>query len=243
MTSAQSKDRVADLIRFYELLTQLESKVGGKRTLSVCNGRMGWPARGVYFFFESGESRSGSGIGPRVVRVGTHGLKAGSSTSLWNRLSNHAGTVKGGNHRGSIFRLLLGQAMNARVGADPVGSWGVGSHARAAANRLGRPVEQVKANEALLEREVSDHIRAMPFLWVSIEDETGPASDRGTIERNSIALLSNRLEAIDPPSVNWLGAKSGSQLVRSSGLWNNRHVDENYDPKFFDVLERYLADR
>jgi hypothetical protein len=31
----------------------------------------------------------------------------------------------------------------------------------------------------------------MRFLWIDIDDEPGPASIRGFIERNSIALLSN----------------------------------------------------
>src|SRR5690242_13971991 len=103
-------DRRADLIRFYEILGTLEKKVGGKRTLAECDGRMPWPRRGVYFFFEPGEVRSDSGGGPRVVRVGTHALANGSTTTLWRRLSQHRGSKRsgGGNHRGSIFRLLVG---------------------------------------------------------------------------------------------------------------------------------------
>jgi hypothetical protein len=42
----------ADLDRFYALLVRLERAIGGTRTLAACDGRMGWPARGVYFFFE-----------------------------------------------------------------------------------------------------------------------------------------------------------------------------------------------
>ena len=69
-------DRLSDLVRFYILLGSLEEKLGGKRTLAVCNGRMSWPTRGVYFFFEAGEERCDSGHGPRIVRVGTHALTA-----------------------------------------------------------------------------------------------------------------------------------------------------------------------
>jgi hypothetical protein len=55
----------------------------------------------VYFFREAGETRCDSGNGPRIVRVGTHALKAGSSTKLWTRLSQHRGkSAGGGNHRG-----------------------------------------------------------------------------------------------------------------------------------------------
>ncbi len=88
-------DRLNDLRRFYDLLTALGKKLGGKRMLETCNGRLGWPKRGVYFFFEPGENRIHSGEGPRVVRVGTHALTSTSQTTLWNRLSQHQGTIKG----------------------------------------------------------------------------------------------------------------------------------------------------
>ena len=79
--------RVDDLARFYLLVDRLEKAVSGPRTLSCCTGRTGWPLRGVYFFREPDEKRSDSGHGHRVVRVGTHALKPGSSTTLWGRLS------------------------------------------------------------------------------------------------------------------------------------------------------------
>jgi hypothetical protein len=72
-------NRHADHVRFYEILGSLEQALGGKRVLKDCDGRMVWPDRGVYFFFEPGETRSDAGSGPRVVRVGTHALKADSS--------------------------------------------------------------------------------------------------------------------------------------------------------------------
>lgn len=74
--------RLQDLIRFYELLDRLAQRVGGPRRLAYCDGRQGWPERGVYFFFETGESRTDSGSGPRVVRVGTHALARNSGTSF-----------------------------------------------------------------------------------------------------------------------------------------------------------------
>ena len=66
-------------------------------------------------FFEESELRSDSGDGLRVVRIGIHALKRGSRKSLWNRLAQHRGIIKrgGGNHRGSIFRLLAGTALAA----------------------------------------------------------------------------------------------------------------------------------
>ena len=49
-------------------MEELEKIIGGKRTLSNCDGSMEWPKRGVYFFFEEGEFRENDEL--RVVRVG-----------------------------------------------------------------------------------------------------------------------------------------------------------------------------
>lgn len=226
-------NQLSDIQRFYELMAALEQRLGGRRLLSECSGRLRWPQRGVYFFFEEGEVRSGSGRGARVVRVGTHALKAGSGTTLWNRLSQHRGSARsgGGNHRGSIFRLIVGTALMERDGHD-CASWD---------NRRSSAPSAIRAAEQPLEREVSALIGAMPFLWLPVEDEAGPGSDRGLIERGSIALLSHwGKEPIDPPSEGWLGHHCNRARVRESGLWNANHVDESYDPAFLDRLEQLV---
>ena len=77
----------------------------------------------------------------------------------------------------------------------------------------------------------------MPFLFLGVEDEPGPASERGFIERNAIALLSAFREAPpDSASPGWLGRSSDRERVRLSGLWNNNHVDEAYDASFLDLM-------
>jgi len=122
-------DRRDQLTRFYAILDVLERQIGGQRTLENCSGRLPWPRRGVYFFRENGESRTDTGSGPRIVRVGTHALKAGSGTRLWTRLSQHRGkNAGGGNHRGSIFRLIVGASLIARDSLD-VPTWGRGNAA------------------------------------------------------------------------------------------------------------------
>jgi hypothetical protein len=226
--------RTSDLQTFYGLLGSLAERVGGARTLAACSGRLGWPRRGVYFFMEDGEVRSDSGTGPRIVRVGTHALMEGSGTKLWRRLSQHRGQQKtgGGNHRGSIFRLIVGTAVMARNGHD-LPSWGHGRNAPA----------DVRAGESALECEVSKVICAMPFLWLAIDDEPGAESLRGYIERNAIALLSNfDKEPLDPPSTGWLGHSCNRELVRKSGLWNQNHVDEAYDPAFLGRFDRFVSE-
>ncbi|RMH38220.1 MAG: hypothetical protein D6689_19835 [Deltaproteobacteria bacterium] len=232
--------RLDDLRRLYDILAELEQRLGGRRRLSNCTKRAAWPRRGVYFFFEDGEERSDTGHGPRLVRVGTHALTSSSKASLWGRLSQHRGAVStgGGNHRGSIFRLLVGASLIRRDSVQ-CASWGVCNSLTDAAKRLDQPRENVVASELPVERAVSEHIRAMPFVWVDVDDPPGPRSLRGYIERNTIALLSNYdRTVIDPPSRTWLGRYCDRERVRSSGLWNNRHVDEVHEPAFLDQLER-----
>lgn len=178
--------RINDLDRFYNIMQKLEIRLGGKRILDKCNGRMPWPNRGVYFFYEEGERRDNSDL--RVVRVGTHALKQGSSSSLWKRLNQHKGTDKGrypggGNHRGSVFRLHVGTALISKDDLK-VPSWSVGSTAKGIIREVEYPIEKL----------VSQHIGSMPFLWVSVNDAAGPNSIRGYIERNSIAHFYPTLE-------------------------------------------------
>jgi hypothetical protein len=94
------------------------------------------------------------------------------------------------------------------------------------------------AAEAPVEAAVSAYLGRLPVLWLRLEDEPGPESLRGFIERNVIALASGLHEpVIDPPSPSWLGLDSGRDKVRRSGLWNQRHVDEDYEPGFLVTLE------
>jgi hypothetical protein len=118
--------RFDDLVRFYEILGALEHYLGGTRTLGASSATLKWPTRGVYFFFEGREDRSDSGRGARVVRVGTHALTTASRTTLWNRLSQHRGTLRSGrgNHHGSIFRLLAGEALMRRDSKIEPATWG-----------------------------------------------------------------------------------------------------------------------
>jgi hypothetical protein len=159
---------------------------------------------------EEGEERSHSGQGPRIVRIGTHALKIGSGTTLWKRLSQHKGQEKSGrgNHRGSLFRLIVGTALNTDNTTPPCPTWGQGNSAD----------KSVRAAEIVLEERVSHIIGRMPFVWLAIADEPGPASLRGYIERNAIALLSNYGKpAIDSPSPGWLGHKCNRQRFGNPG--------------------------
>ncbi len=231
-------DRLTDTERFYELLDDLELRLGGARVLADCNGRMNWPERGVYFFHEPGEVRAGARGGRRVARVGTHALTAKSRSTLWRRLAQHRGTARtgGGNHRGSIFRLLIGVALTRCDHLAVPTSWGKGNDPGAAGRQLGMSRADVKRAEAELEARVSRYIGTMPFLWLNVADVPGPESERGVIERNAIALLSVHHDQ----TTNWLGLYSDRNRVRRSGLWNNKHVGESWDPSFLDLMEEWI---
>lgn len=174
----------------------------------------------------------------RVVRVGTHAVTRGSKATLWNRLRTHRGPftgkyANGGDHRGSIFRLHVGTAIVKKHGVT-VPTWGGGSSA-------GR---EIRIKEHAVEKLVSEHIRTMPFLWVKVDDAPGPDSLRAYIERNAIGLLSNynKMQKIDPSSDNWLGRFCKNEKVQRSGLWNSDHVDEPYNKKFSNKLEKLVGE-
>ncbi len=225
--------RSGHLGEFYEILSDLRERVGGTRMLSHCDGNSGWPERGVYFFFEDGELRE-DGITPRVARVGRHAVSNGSKATLWMRLRGHRGSQNGGgNHRGSIFRLRIGEALLQKE--SPVSelrkTWGHGGNA----------AREIRVAEAPLEFAVSRYIGQMPLLWVAVNDTPGPQSMRSYLEKNCIGLLSNfgRLP-IDPPSANWLGRHSPVEHIRESGLWNSDYVDRDYDPAFLPIFREIV---
>lgn len=224
---------------FYAVLNTLSQKLGAARCLADCHGKMNWPVRGIYFFFEPGEYRAG-GRELRIVRVGTHAVSTGSKTTLWNRLYAHRGRkIGGGNHRGSIFRLHVGMAMLNRDGDKRFPHWGQG----ASANKIIRQAEDAH------ERRVSAYIGNMPFLWLNVDDEPSKDSHRSFIERNAIALLAGEdgQSPADVPSSGWLGHHSTRDKIRLSGLWNLDYIGTpdkaiHYDPAFIGVLRRYVVE-
>jgi hypothetical protein len=237
--------RLDHVRRLYEIIAELERSLGGKHILRDCHGRLDWPVRGVYFFFEDGEERTDSGPGPRIVRVGTHALTENARTKLWSRLSQHRGVARtgGGNHRGSIFRLLVGTAIKGRRGDSEPRSWGIGGDPTRAAAALKISRTAILEGERKLEADVTQWICSMPFLFVAVEDVPGGTSHRATIERNAIALLSNYdRPSIDRLSEMWLGRYCDRPRVRESGLWNSNHVDEKHDPRFLELLAKYAGE-
>ena len=123
----------------------------------------------------------------------------------------------------SVFRDHVGASLSNRAGLSPKG------------------VNNLAAR-------ITEHIGNMRFLWVEVDGNDGHKK-RKYIESNAIALLSNNLKPIDPPSKCWLGKyrhdpnnhHRNHMKVKKSGLWN---VDftawKRYDAKFLDVFEKSI---
>jgi hypothetical protein len=141
------KRRVA-IARSYELFANLAKSKGLQRLRDILGEEL--PKQGVYFFFDDDEVTTFSTTVPRLVRVGTHGVSAGSVATLRNRLRTHLGTrADAGNHRASVFRLHVGRAIIERDGLhNDYPNWGKGQAAP----------KGITDREAPLEVKVSEYI-------------------------------------------------------------------------------------
>ena len=222
-------DRAGTVREFYTQIDKLERRIGGRWRLLHADARRPWPERGVFFLVERHERRTGSGVGSRIVHVGTHALSEGSGSTLWSCLRQHRGNVNppGGNHRASRLRKMVGEAMMAHKRELAVDSWGRGASG---------PLRTMQA-EAMVERLVSRRIGAMSVVCLPVEDAPGPDRLRASIARNAIALLSGFVETSpDPPSSYRLGRHCPRERVRGSGWWNDDHMDAAPDATFLEVL-------
>lgn len=191
----------------------------------------GMPEAGVYLFFDKHEARMKSLNNLRVVRVGTHGVAAGSKATLRNRMRTHFGTNSGeGSHRSSIFRLHVGRSiLNAQM-APNVDTWGSSSSNK-----------QALLAERELEQKVSEYLSRLHVALIDVAGASDKTNDRSYLEQNLIALFSNKCKPLDPPSYRWLGNSSDKREIRKSGLWNVNHVEQHFDPQYVDVLNYYIS--
>jgi hypothetical protein len=220
--------RSADLDQAYDLLGRLQAATPFCKLKDVAANAL--PSRGVYFFFEEGETRIASRT-LRVTRIGTHAVSAGSRATIWQRLRTHRGGADfRGNHRSSVFRLHVGAALM-RAGLHPyIESWGVG----------GTAPTGVQDAEAPIEHLVSTYIGQLRVACLEVTDAPGKHSDRAYLERHLIALVTCGSGPVDPPTSTWLGHDSPQRRICTSGLWNLNYVGHSYDPNVLHVLEQYV---
>jgi hypothetical protein len=222
--SEERSVRDTDTARFYDLLDELDHRLGGPRKLRFCTASSGWPLNGVYFFFEDGENRVAD-QGPRVVRVGTQAVKATtpSRRTLWDRLEKHRGRqpgdIGGPRRSRSVFRRHVGTAIIRRddLGEEVLDNW---------YNYRHQPLEEQ------IEMAVSRYVGIMPFLWLDVPDRAA----RYDIESGAIGLLSRCSGGVDPPSAGWLGRYALKTEIGDSGLWNVQLTEGRYEPGFLDLM-------
>lgn len=221
--------RIADLDRFYGWI---DAERGAGRTFSFADlSTNAVPKRGVYIFLDPTEPNFRS-MRPRVVRIGTHAVSAGSQASLRGRLRTHLGPANEiGNHRGSIFRLHVGRAMlEAGLGHASLPTWGEGQDAS----------PEVKALEQAHEIAVSRYLQRLQVVLLDINDGPSKDSMRARVEMGLIALFSDSMRPIDLPSSGWLGLKSPVAPIRLSGLWNIRGIGGKYDSSWKNLFSSLL---
>ena len=194
-------DRERDLDQLYATLEEIAE---GPVRLAELSRRILPADPGVYLFFEPGEVRRNGR--PRVVRVG-------KSVKLQSRLLDQH---LNGNHRASIFRRHVGEALIRRDRLSGLETW---------LNSAAPSLRTERDFERGVEDRVTQVLGAMSVAWIT-------TSDHEWIEKNLIGLLS--LE--DSPSAAWLGSFSQSTAIRLSGLWNIDYVGDDYDS---DILDRF----
>ena len=220
--------RQQDLKRFYKLMDQLECNIGGRRALEECERESLPCGGGVYFFFEDGENRTGSGCGRRIVQVG-------KCESFRRRIyDEHRRSDEPRNPlRGSVFRKWVSNALYHRCFENRRRWPSISSIGKF--RKLQR--ELTCRQQWKVEHRLNDHMSQMTFLCLPIKWE----SWRRYVECNAIALLSEyKRKPIDSPSDEWLGSHCDRRRVRESGLWQVLDVNEIHDPDFLDILKKFV---
>jgi len=244
--------RLADLVRFYNLMDELEQKLGGAKKLYDCKQEIDWPVWGIYFFLEEGELRSETKLAAsrsnaktnnhRITSVRRHNIGRGSNDTLWSRLQGNyseESETSLGNHRKAVLRKHVGAAL-IRRNQLTCPTWGEEKINESDAERIRRA-------EQPMELYVDIFLGEVEVLWLAVNDIDVPSNHNpetfcDKIKQHSIALLSNFAKPpLDAPSPEWLGNFNPNYDLRTSGLWNQLHVDESYTPNLLDTLEDLIA--
>ena len=188
------------------------------------------PRRGLYVFFDPSERTIFSSAVPRIVRIGTHGVSKGSQSTLRHRLRTHMGTGElAGNHRSSVFRLHVGQALLTAQQRN-LKSWAKGQSAESA----------IRTRENWLEKQVSNYLRKLLVFVLEVDDASGPSSFRARLERALITLITEGGLVLDLPTESWLGLHSPKKEIAGSGLWNIQHHSQDLDQRSINRFIRML---
>lgn len=235
--------RPTALQELYAKFGELQEHTDGPYYLSECDGHQNWPDRGIYLFFSHDSDLVNDPPSEwTVARIGTVGVSKGSSNTLWNRLRQHRGNLRGkysggGNSRGSIFRLHVGASMIERDGLhDDYPLWGK-KHADWPGDV---DTTSVREQEHQLEQRVSEYIGSMPFLVLNVPGEPGPQSDRAYIEQRLISTFSYNHRTHDLGGSDRLYSESPRPEIFRSRLWNINHVEGFASADVVHDVDKYI---
>ena len=236
--SLGAMSRLEDLRRFYGLLDELESHLGGKRQLASLGEFRGWPQRGVYFFFEPGEVRQDLGTGPRAAASGH------ARFGCWRAVDDQAAAARPASGNERRWR------QSSRVNLQAPGRPGIAGEGRLAllslwALKAIRPkslalgVERVALGPSRGSRGAGG-LRVYRLAIVPL------ARDRGRTGAREHAQVrrTQRYRLVEQPWTrstgrtvdSWLGLLLNRRRVQRSGLWNQHHVEEGHEPGFLAAL-------
>lgn len=180
------------------------------------------PSNGIYCIFEKGERY---GDNDRIVRVGSHT----GNNKLLTRLKEHF--IKTNKDR-SIFRKNIGRALLHKANDPYLSIWEKDFTPKAARTEHHHLLDPVYQEN--IEQKVSSYIQEnLSFAVVPILER----EDRLYWEAKLIATLAQSSET--SPSANWLGHDSPKEKIRTSGLWQEHHLNDTpMDQKdFLQFLE------
>lgn len=199
--------------------------------------RRDWGTKGVYFFFETTETRANHDE-LRIVRIGSH---SGEKSSIESRVvGEHA--IDWGR---SVFRNHLGAALirqgkfDNEIDSADRDKWAALWSSCVGSNTAHNDPKRLHPTLHSLHPIVTRTIESMTLVWVEIADRT----ERLELEKQCIRLLSNYQRQgapIDAPSHGWLGRHSLHEEVQHSGLWNVQHVKKPHTPGFLTEFQRHF---
>ena len=170
-----------------------------------CSERI--PDNGIYLLFEFGESAHGV---DRIVRVGTHTGEG----RLRQRIEEHFNIP---NKDRSIFSKNIGRAI-LHSERDPfLEQWNRDLTTIKERERHGPHIDFTR--QKAIEEEVTDLIQTtFSFVVLPVEDK----DDRLKVESGVIATISLCEDC--GPSDQWLGKYSPKSKIKTSGLWQEKHL-------------------
>lgn len=184
-----------------------------------------FPASGIFFLYEEGETLLHGNGAPRVVFVGSHR----GAGNLWSRVNEHflQGHELDDFDRNqskpsdrSIFRKNIGRAL-LNKGNDPyLAMWNICFIKRENRERHAENRNMEKEHE--LEREITKILQGKFSLrFVGLEEE-GNRTGSDSLKARLIGTLAQCPTCC--PSSGWLGRNSPDERIAASGLWQTQFL-------------------